>query len=133
MLVYTMGMSWIATYRKSLWLAAAALAIATIAVVAFVFLPYRKWKEGRYFGRVVDVGPQSVIIAEGKLGERTIGIAPSTVMKRGRRNVPELAVGDYVIVLARPAAGGLQATLVRVVRDPRRTPAPTPTANAPLP
>lgn len=77
---------------------------------------YIKWREVYYFGTVTHVDDSAITITDPKLGERTIELTDSTIIKIGKHRVEQVSVGQRLIIIAEPDLdGSYHAESIRIV------------------
>mgnify|MGYP001606240361 CR=1 FL=1 len=90
--------------------------VIVLGMAALSVYSYGEWNEKNYFGKVLQVDEQSIVVSDRVVGQRLILINEGTKIRQGRGIVAKLSVGqDVVIIAEKNAEGHIVAALIRVV------------------
>ncbi|MBI2056065.1 MAG: hypothetical protein HYT37_01685 [Candidatus Sungbacteria bacterium] len=110
--------------HKRIWLVSGIFVLAVIVFsIAGFFVGMRlghlrQWVENQYFGKIVEVYADSIVLMDQDDRARTIFIEQETVIREGRRIVgrDSLTAGSSVIVVWSLNKGGeIEAKVIRIL------------------
>ena len=78
---------------------------------------HARWQRDQYFGEIIRIADDTIIIHDVRIGEHRVQILSTTEMRPRERDVTQLRVGESVIVFGDERDGSIQARLIRVLED----------------
>ena len=89
-----------------------------ISVVSLTAHTYVQWHKNQYFGEIIRMTNNEIVLYDVRVGERVVHISAETPIRRGREvKTGSLQVGERVIVFGEQHEGIIEATSITVVKS----------------